>query len=124
MASFLVDENLSPKLAVWLRRLGHKAEAVRETELKGKSDDEIIDWAENHNLIIITADLDFGEFFYGKSLGGFGVIILRSKLQNATSFKKLLRKLHNEKVLKDQRLDRSLVVIDESGYRWRRFEKE
>ena len=56
MASFLVDENLSPKLAVWLRRLGHKAEAVRETELKGKSDDEIIDWAENHNLIIILYD--------------------------------------------------------------------
>ena len=124
MTSFLVDENLSSGLAVWLRRFGYRAHAVREVGLKGKDDDEIINWAKSHNTIIITADLDFGEFFYWRSLGSFGVIILRSKLQSAASFKKLLRKLHNEKVLKDERLAGSLVVIEEKGYRWRKFEKE
>ena len=71
MANFLVDENLPPQLARWLRRLGYRARAVRDVGLKGKGDEEIIGWVQKHGAVIITSDLDFGEFFYGKYLGEF-----------------------------------------------------
>ena len=122
MANFLVDENLPPQLARWLRRLGYRARAVRDVGLKGKGDEEIIGWVQKHGAVIITSDLDFGEFFYGKYLGAFGVIILRSKSQSAAAFEKLLRMLHSTNVLKDTTLSRSLVVAEEKGYRWRRFQ--
>lgn len=122
MADFLVDENLPPKVARWLRRSGYTAKAVREVGLKGKGDEEIIGWVQKRGAVIITSDLDFGEFFYWKNFGNFGVIILRSKSQSAAAFEKLLRLLHSERVLKDEKLSNSLIVVGEKGYRWRRFE--
>ncbi len=124
MTLFLLDENLSPHLVIWLRRLGYTAKAARELDIKGGSDEDVVRWAQKHKAVILTSDLDFGEFFYGKSLGAFGVIILRSKFQSIDSFKKILKTLHMNKVLKDTRLANSLLVADESGYRWRRFNIE
>ena len=63
MADFVVDENLPPKLALWLRHFGYRAHAVREVGLKGKADEEIIGWVQKRGAVIITSDLDFGEFF-------------------------------------------------------------
>jgi len=74
MLKFLIDENLSPQLASLLKRWNYDAYAVREVGLKGKSDEEIITWLQKEKCILITSDLDFGEFFYGKSLVSFGVI--------------------------------------------------
>ena len=121
MALFLLDENLSPHLAIWLRRFGYAAKAAREAGLKGRSDEDVVAWAQKYKAVILTPDLDFGEFFYGKSLGAFGVIILRSRSQGIDSFKKILKALHADKVLKDKRLANSLLVADENSYRWRRF---
>ncbi|KKS96578.1 hypothetical protein A3B05_02100 [Candidatus Giovannonibacteria bacterium RIFCSPLOWO2_01_FULL_43_160] len=124
MTLFLLDENLSPHLAIWLRHLGYAAKAARETNLKGRSDEDVVRWAQKHKAVILTSDLDFGEFFYGKSLGAFGVIILRSRSQGIDSFKKILKTLHAGKVLKDKRLISSLLVADENNYRWRKFNIE
>ncbi|MDP3935089.1 MAG: DUF5615 family PIN-like protein [Candidatus Giovannonibacteria bacterium] len=124
MTLFLLDENLSPHLAIWLRHLGYTAKAVRETNLKGRSDEDVVKWAQKHKAVILTSDLDFGEFFYGKNLGAFGVIILRSRFQSIDSFKKMLKTLHVDNVLKDKRLANSLLVADENSYRWRRFNIE
>ena len=97
---------------------------ARETNLKGRSDEDVVRWAQKHKAVILTSDLDFGEFFYGKSLGAFGVIILRSRSQGIDSFKKILKTLHAGKVLKDKRLISSLLVADENNYRWRKFNIE
>lgn len=71
MPLFLVDENLSPRIALWLRRLGYEAKAVCEVGLSGKTDEEIIAWLQKHNGILITSDLDFGEF----SMGGISAAL-------------------------------------------------
>jgi len=118
---FLLDENLSPRLVAWLKRIGYDAKPARAVGLKGKSDEDIISWIKKNNAVIITSDLDFGEFFYFRNLGNFGVIILRSRSQSISAFKKLILKLHRDGVLNDSRLIHSLVVIDEKGYRWRQF---
>ena len=123
MRSFLVDENLSPLLARWLTDLGYPAYAVRDIGLKGASDEEIIRRAQKDSHILITSDLDFGEFFYGKEFGNFGVIILRSVTQGTDSFQIILEYLHTQGILNDPRLENSLLVATKNGYRWRKFNK-
>jgi predicted nuclease of predicted toxin-antitoxin system len=121
MSKFLIDENLSPHLAEYLRSSDYKAIAVREVGLKGKPDKELIKWIQKEKAILVTCDLDFGEFFYWQTLGKFGVIILRSKTQKCDSYKEVLRFLHKEKILKDKRLSTSLLIASKDKYRLRKY---
>lgn len=117
----MIDENLSPLLSDYLRNLKYDCRAVREVGLKGKSDQDIIKWIQKNKRVLITADLDFGEFFYLKNFGKIGVIILKSKSQKLKSFKKIIDYLHKEKVLKDKKLENSLVVAVKGKYRMREY---
>ncbi len=80
MPKFLVDENLSPKLADFLRSLGYAASAVRDVGLTGSSDETIVAWAKTHNHIVITRDIGFGYTYAVKDVA-FGLILLRSKTE-------------------------------------------
>jgi predicted nuclease of predicted toxin-antitoxin system len=64
MNQFLIDENLSPLIASYLKRLGYRAKTVPELNLKGKTDQEIIEFSKKNGRIIITGDQEFGLFFY------------------------------------------------------------
>lgn len=121
MPKFLIDENLSPLLSNYLRSLDYNTEAVREIGLKGKPDEEIIKWIQKNKRVLITADLDFGEFFYLKNFGKIGVIILKSKSQKLGSFKEIIDYLHKEKILKSKKLENSLVIVTKGKYRIRRY---
>ena len=123
MQRFLVDENLSPALAHWLRGQGYDAEAVRDAGLKGADDKEILKYLLATERILITSDLDFGAFFYGRSFGSFGVIIIRGA-EDTEAVQEILKNLDEEGVLSDTRLTHSLIVVSEKGYRWRRFSRE
>lgn len=118
---FLLDENLSPQLARYLHKLGYQAQAVRDVGLKGKPDEAIIHWLQKQQASLVTADLDFGEFFYWRSFGSFGVVIVRPRVSGRQAHERLLSRLHREGVLHDERLRNSLLVVDERAYRWRRF---
>lgn len=122
MPKFLLDENLSPRLAAWLRRLGYEAQAVREAGLKGKGDEEIIPWLQKNEYVLITSDLDFGEFFYWKEHGRFGTIVFRAKSQSIRVHQRILALLRRDRVLNDENLTTSLIVATESGWRKRKFE--
>lgn len=121
MPKFLIDENLSPLLSEYLRNLKYYSKAVREVGLKGKSDEEIIKWIQENKIILITADLEFGEFFYLKTFGKIGVIILRSKFQTLKSFKEIIDYLDKEKILKSKKLENSLVVAVKGKHRIRKY---
>lgn len=55
----LVDAQLPPAIAGWLREVGHDARAVREVGLRETDDDEIWDYALKTGAVIITKDEDF-----------------------------------------------------------------
>lgn len=118
---FLIDENLSPGLAISLHDLGYEAQAVRDVGLRGAPDEDIIRYLRQEHCILITSDLDFGEFFYGQNFGDFGVIIIRTKRQSTDGVQEILAHLHTENVLMDPRLVNSLLIVGEKEYRWRRF---
>ncbi len=57
---FVVDANLSPRVAGLLTAVGHDAVAVRDVGLHDATDDEILDRALTDDRIIISHDTDFG----------------------------------------------------------------
>jgi len=73
---FLVDENVVPTVARWLRQQNHDVFSVYE-QARGMEDEEVIHLAFVENRILITGDKDFGEKVYRESLPHCGVILLR-----------------------------------------------
>ena len=93
MPKFLIDENLPPKLADFLRSLGYTASAVRDIGLTGSSDEAIVAWAKTHSHIVVTRDIGFGYTYAVKDVA-FGLILLRSKTDETQAFEDLLFRLH------------------------------
>ena len=58
---FLVDAQLPPVLAHWLRETGHEAQAVREIALRDADDSAIWQYATANACVIITKDEDFAQ---------------------------------------------------------------
>jgi len=75
---FLVDANMSPRVAELLRSNGHEAVAVREIGLADASDDEILDRAASDERIVVSHDTDFGTLLAFRSLSQPSFILIRS----------------------------------------------
>ena len=58
---FLVDANLSPRVAARLISAGFDSVHVTEVGLLTASDQAILDYAAENGLVIVSADTDFGE---------------------------------------------------------------
>jgi predicted nuclease of predicted toxin-antitoxin system len=58
---FLVDANLSPRVATALSSEGFKSIHVGDVGLLTAADQAILDYAAASGLVIISADTDFGE---------------------------------------------------------------
>ncbi len=56
---FLVDAQLPPAVAIWLREAGHEAWAVRELGLRDAEDGVIWNHALDAGMAILTKDEDF-----------------------------------------------------------------
>lgn len=56
---FLVDAQLLPALASWLREQGLPADHVADLGMTGASDSDLADLAERMNLVIDSKDIDF-----------------------------------------------------------------
>ena len=117
---FLVDESLSPKLAVKLGELGYSAKSVREIGLKGFDDIEMVEWAIKNNAVIITGDLDFGELWYWHYRTKVSVIVLRVKPYNFKMHFLVIKYLHENNILKSEKIKNSLIISTQYKYRIRR----
>lgn len=57
----LIDANLSPRVSAWLRSAGFDAIHVADVSLVTAADETILAYAAVNELVIISADSDFGE---------------------------------------------------------------
>ena len=60
MIRILSDENVHADIVSGLRQEGFDLVTAVDLGLAGRKDIEILDYAENHNLLILTGDKDFG----------------------------------------------------------------
>jgi len=55
-----VDENLGPVCAERLREAGHDVQMVRDENLRGAPDRELVEICKRERRCLVTLDLDFG----------------------------------------------------------------
>lgn len=58
---FLIDAQLPPALARWLKDWGHEAQHVEDVALREAEDDPIWAYALKEGVVIVTKDEDFAE---------------------------------------------------------------
>ena len=77
----LADENLHVDIVDGLRRGGHDVIFAPAVGLGAKDDREILDYAEEQGLVVISGDKDFGGLIEFGPLWGRGkVVLLRYRL--------------------------------------------
>ncbi len=113
----LVDMNLSPS---WVDRLArHGFEAVHWSSVGAANapDVEILTWANEHEFVLITNDLDFSAILAAGAVGGPSVVQLRTQdLLSAAAVSIVANALaaHREDIERG-----ALLSIDEGGTRVR-----
>lgn len=74
---FLVDANLSPRLAVALTETGHDAVHIADLGMSRATDTEIVRSAERDSRVIISADTDFGTLLAMSGAARPSVLLIR-----------------------------------------------
>jgi len=119
MPRFLIDEDLPRSLARLLREGGTHSEDVRDIGLRGRADDEVIRHAAAHDLVLLTADLGFGNIlrFPLESHAGVVVVRLPNEMPTASLNHRILGALRG---LSEEEVSGNLVIIEPARIRLRR----
>ncbi|MCW7074785.1 MAG: DUF5615 family PIN-like protein [Candidatus Methanospirare jalkutatii] len=114
---FLVDMALSPKTVKVLRDSGYEAIRVNELGMAKSKDREILAYAKKNDMVVITADLDFGDILANTGHKKPSVIIFRLKNPSPEHVNSLL--LSAIPHIKDSLDKGSIIVIDDYRIRIR-----
>ncbi|MCD6456781.1 MAG: DUF5615 family PIN-like protein [Methanophagales archaeon] len=114
---FLVDMALSPKTVKALRDSGYEAVRANELGMVKSKDRDILEYAKKNDMIVITADLDFGDILAITGYKKPSVIIFRLKDPSPEHVNSLL--LPALPRIKDSLDKGSIVVIEDYRIRIR-----
>lgn len=98
---FIVDECVGPAVANWLKQKNYDVVSVFN-EMRGATDDIVLQKAFQENRILITADKDFGDMIFRQKDQHWGVVLLRLSDQTTPNKIKVLEWLlehHNQNLL-------------------------
>ena len=116
MPKLLLNANISPETASFLRNLGFDVKCLLEENLGKINDEEVVSLAKKENRIIVTFDLDFGQIYHFREQGKVRIVILRLGNQTVESVNTALEKFFKD-FEKEERLQQGLVVVEEDRYR-------
>lgn len=110
---FLTDENIAKSVVNSLRKAGFNVKDIKEENLQGTSDKNILNLANNENRIIITHDKDFGNILYSQNIPHKGIILIRLKNQSPSNTTKILLNVLNSDI-KDKINNNIIIIISEN----------
>ena len=117
---FLIDNALSPQIAIGLVEAGYDAIHVRDVKMGTSPDIDIFDLAIAEQRVIISADTDFGTLLSLRSEKFPSVILFRRGISHIpqTQLSILLLNLPNITDLLEQG---SIIIFDKNRIRTRRL---
>jgi predicted nuclease of predicted toxin-antitoxin system len=114
----LIDANLSPRVADALRSIEHEAVHVGDIGLLTASDKAILDWADEHDHAVITADSDFAMMLAVGGASGPSVVQLRGVADQPPSIHEALL-IENLPAFSDALAAGAIVSLGVSSFRIR-----
>ena len=114
---FLVDESMSPRVASGLDDAGHDALHLRDLNLLGASDADVMTAAAAADRVLVSADTDFGELLAIGEHPGPSVIIFRRASHRPEAQTRLL--LDNLAGIEQSLEAGAVVVLSDQGVRFR-----
>ena len=115
---FLVDNALSPQLAVLLREQDHDAVHVRDYELQAADDGTIFERAASEDRVLLSADTDFGGLLASRGAAKPSVVLFRGRMSRRPEFLANLL-LSQLSALEEPLLNGAIVVIEPTRIRLR-----
>jgi predicted nuclease of predicted toxin-antitoxin system len=116
---FLVDECLSPGLAIRLSAAGHDSVHALDRGLQGRPDAEVMSVAQSEGRALVTADTDFGELLVTNETIVPSLILIRGWTGGAGAQASLI--LSNLFGIEDDLNGGAIVVIMNDRIRVRRL---
>ncbi len=113
----LLDANISPETAVFLRSFRFDVKSLIEDGLGGIDDAAVAKIAQRERRIIITFDLDFGEMYYFASTKKFSVIALRLDDQRVEAVNAILKRFFETDSAALAQRKKRLVILTEAEIR-------
>jgi predicted nuclease of predicted toxin-antitoxin system len=117
---FLVDENLSPRLAELLREAGHDVGHLRDYGMQAAPDTLVLERARAEERVLISADTDFGRIL-ARSRGTSPSVIEIRRVSRRRSLALAFLLLANLDELAEHLEAGSVVVLEEHRVRVRRL---
>jgi len=116
----VIDEDLPRSFGTVIESLGFEVFDVRDIGLRGKSDEDIFNFAVKNKAVLFSADLGFSNVLSFPLGSHSGIVILRfpNEISIETTneiSKKLLSKFSEED------FEGNLIIISPSGVRIRRY---
>lgn len=116
---FLVDMNIAPGVAEWLRASGHDAAHVREQGLASAPDPDLFSMAAREDRIVVTFDLGFGEIIAASGERRVSVVLFRTRSVRKAYLIERLRQVLP--AAEETLAGGAVVVVEDARHRIRRL---
>jgi predicted nuclease of predicted toxin-antitoxin system len=117
--TFLADMGISQTTVKWLKEQGFDAFHVRDMNMHRATDTEILGKARNHEHIVLTCDLDFGEILSATGEDCPSVVIFRLENEKPEHINKRLKQVLQESL--EALIQGAIIVVEEGRHRIRKL---
>jgi len=110
---FIVDECVGSSVSEFLKSNNHTVISVFD-ELRGWTDDDLLQKSNTENYILITSDKDFGEMIFKNQKPHKGIILIRCK---PNTFKQKIIVLSKLLLNYPDKLENNFIVVTNDSVR-------
>jgi predicted nuclease of predicted toxin-antitoxin system len=115
----LADMPISPRTVLYLREMGYEAVRVDKLGMERAEDEQLLRYAAERDMVIITMDLDFGGFLALSGITKPSVITFRLRNPDANHINKMLEDML-PKLLSELEVG-AIITVEEERMRVRRL---